>query len=224
MIDYKLYLIRHGLTQGNLDGQYIGVTDLPLCREGERQLRKLKKLFVYPDVQTVYVPPFKRYQGTASILYPGLQQRPAEGLGEYHFGIFEGRRAADLKDFPAFRRWMEDGMRSAPEGGEAPQDFLARCETGFLDVVEDMMRSRITSAALILSGGVMMNLLATHAYPQQEPIYWKSEPGTGYTALITPQVWHRGQVLEAFDPIPYRKNGQNESESFVRFDLEEEEE
>ena len=33
---YKLHLIRHGLTAGNLDGRYIGSgTDLPLCDEGQ---------------------------------------------------------------------------------------------------------------------------------------------------------------------------------------------
>ena len=32
MKSYQLHLIRHGLTQGNLDGLYVGSgTDLPLC-------------------------------------------------------------------------------------------------------------------------------------------------------------------------------------------------
>ena len=43
---YKLHLIRHGLTQGNLDGRYIGSgTDLPLCAEGRAQLEELKAKF-----------------------------------------------------------------------------------------------------------------------------------------------------------------------------------
>ena len=48
----KLNLIRHGLTQGHLDGRYIGSgTDLPLCAEGRAQLEELKAKFQYPDVQ-----------------------------------------------------------------------------------------------------------------------------------------------------------------------------
>ena len=35
MKNYRLYLIRHGITSGNLEGKYIGTTDLPLCEEGE---------------------------------------------------------------------------------------------------------------------------------------------------------------------------------------------
>ena len=52
---YKLHLIRHGLTQGNLDGRYIGSgTDLPLCAEGRAQLEELKAKFQYPDVPLVF--------------------------------------------------------------------------------------------------------------------------------------------------------------------------
>ena len=41
---YKLHLIRHGLTAGNLQGLYIGSgSDLPLCDEGRAQLKTLKK-------------------------------------------------------------------------------------------------------------------------------------------------------------------------------------
>ena len=30
MKNYTIYLIRHGITEGNLEGKYIGLTDLPL--------------------------------------------------------------------------------------------------------------------------------------------------------------------------------------------------
>ena len=39
MKTFKLHLIRHGVTEGNLQGLYIGSgTDLPLCQEGRAQL------------------------------------------------------------------------------------------------------------------------------------------------------------------------------------------
>ena len=55
---YKLHLIRHGLTAGNLQGLYIGSgTDLPLCDEGRAQLEELKHRFTYPDVPLVFTSP-----------------------------------------------------------------------------------------------------------------------------------------------------------------------
>ena len=54
MKNYYLYLIRHGITEGNLDGKYIGQTDLALCPQGEKQIQQLVKAGVYPCVEKVY--------------------------------------------------------------------------------------------------------------------------------------------------------------------------
>lgn len=57
MKTFKLHLIRHGITAGNLQGLYIGSgTDLPLCDEGRAQLADLKERFDYPQVDTVFPP------------------------------------------------------------------------------------------------------------------------------------------------------------------------
>ena len=42
MKSYTIHLIRHGISQGNLLGQYIGVTDSPLSKEGKEQVCRLK--------------------------------------------------------------------------------------------------------------------------------------------------------------------------------------
>ena len=58
MKTFKLHLIRHGITAGNLQGLYIGSgTDLPLCDEGRAQLADLKERFDYPQVDTVFSSP-----------------------------------------------------------------------------------------------------------------------------------------------------------------------
>ena len=63
---FKLHLIRHGLTQGNLDGLYVGSgTDLPLCPGGRAQLEALKQDFSYPQVDTVFCSPLRRCLETA---------------------------------------------------------------------------------------------------------------------------------------------------------------
>ena len=98
--------------------------------------------------------------------------------------------------------------------------FIARCEEGLDKVISDMMKNHITEGALILHSGIMMNLLATHGYPKQEPVYWQAEPGEGFTAFITPQFWMRDKVFEVFDPIPYYDNEAEPSEYGV-YDLDE---
>ena len=59
MKGYRIAFIRHGMTQANLDGRYIGTTDLPLCREGADQLYEKIEKYDYPSVQKVYTSPLK---------------------------------------------------------------------------------------------------------------------------------------------------------------------
>ena len=77
MKTFKLHLIRHGLTSGNLQGLYIGSdTDIPLCDEGRAQLAELKERFEYPQVDTVFSSPLMRAVETANILFPNATHSP----------------------------------------------------------------------------------------------------------------------------------------------------
>ena len=60
MKSYTVYLLRHGLTKGNLNAQYIGHTDYPLSTFGIEQLKEIKKEHPYPEVDAVFVSPLKR--------------------------------------------------------------------------------------------------------------------------------------------------------------------
>ena len=94
---YKLHLIRHGLTEGNLQGLYIGSgSDLPLCAEGRAQLKTLKKDFGYPQVPLVFTSPMLRATQTAEILFPGVRQIELHDLREMAFGKFEGKPLQQL--------------------------------------------------------------------------------------------------------------------------------
>ena len=86
-------LIRHGLTEGNLQKRYVGCrTDEPLCPEGIRQLKQ----HPYPAVQRVYTSPMRRCLETAAVLYPGLSPQIIPDFRECDFGAFEYRNYAEL--------------------------------------------------------------------------------------------------------------------------------
>ena len=42
MQSYVIHLIRHGVSEGSLEGRYVGITDSPLSGEGRHQLQELK--------------------------------------------------------------------------------------------------------------------------------------------------------------------------------------
>ena len=89
MKTYKIHLIRHGLTEANEQGIYIGRTDLALTADSVNQLKQIRKNYTYPDVSVVYSGPLTRCVQTAQILYPDREIQTVDNLTEYDFGDFE---------------------------------------------------------------------------------------------------------------------------------------
>ncbi|EEG31166.1 phosphoglycerate mutase family protein [[Clostridium] methylpentosum DSM 5476] len=224
MKTFKIHLIRHGITQGNLDGKYIGATDLPLCEEGIAQLGRLADEFEYPRVQKVYASPLRRAVETAELIYPDNFIQKVDSLREYNFGQFENRSMEELQGDPAFTAWMDSGMTGAPEGGESREQFEQRLILGFNEVILDMMRTDITSAALVSHGGVLMYLLSKFGLPQRRALDWQIEAGKGYTVLTYAQLWARDQYVEVYDPLPYGAQQQEGPAEYNFFDVEQDSE
>lgn len=224
MKTFKIHLIRHGITQGNLDGKYIGATDLPLCEEGIVQLGRLADEFEYPRVQKVYTSPLRRAVETAELIYPDNFIQKVDSLREYNFGQFENRSMEELQGDPAFTAWMDSGMTGAPEGGESREQFEQRLILGFNQVILDMMREGISSAALVSHGGVLMYLLSKFGLPQRRALDWQIEAGKGYTVLTYAQLWARDQYVEVYDPLPYGVQQQGGPAEYSFFDVEQDSE
>ena len=117
MKTFKLHLIRHGLTSGNLQGLYIGSgTDIPLCDEGRAQLKELKERFEYPQVDTVFSSPLMRAVETANILFPNAaHQFSVHDLREAGFGVFENHPVKELVKNEDFKKWITPGSGFVPE-------------------------------------------------------------------------------------------------------------
>jgi len=61
----KLLLVRHGLTDHNVDRRVAGYTDINLNDEGFRQVEKLKKRLTDEKIDTVYSSDLQRAVDTA---------------------------------------------------------------------------------------------------------------------------------------------------------------
>ena len=114
MKSYTVYLLRHGLTKGNLNAQYIGHTDYPLSTFGIEQLKEIKKEHSYPEADAVFVSPLKRALESADIMFPKNNKIVIDNLIEYSFGEFEELTAEDLKDNEDFKNWLHGDMYARP--------------------------------------------------------------------------------------------------------------
>lgn len=184
----ELWLIRHGKTEGNKTGRYIGTTDEPLCPEGGDLLRSLH----YPQVDAVFSSPKKRCLQTAQILYPKHKPQVIVELAECDFGEFENKNYQELSGNEHYQQWIDsDGMLPFP-GGESRQAFKDRSLTGFEMAVRDCICRGFHKAGLIVHGGTIMNLMEEYCTERRSFYEWHVENGKGYHVALDPQVWGKG--------------------------------
>ncbi len=202
MITYKLHFIRHGMTEGNRQGLFVGRTDLPVSEEGFDKLAVLRDTYDYPRVEAVYCSPLTRCRQTAEFLYPNNLLTVVEDLQEMNFGAFEGKSMEELSDNEDFGAWLADSMHNAPEGGETGMQFAERLLHALTQIFGHMMQEGLTNVAVVTHGGVIMTLLSAFGFPQREMGAWSVDNGRGYTILLTPQMWMRDNRFEIYDTVP----------------------
>lgn len=114
----RLTLIRHALTEWNVNGRFQGQTDVPLSDEGREQARQLA-LYVrgLEADASVFASPLARARETAEIAFPEREIRFDPRLAELDFGEFEGVTQGQNERHPRWSWWMADPFeRPAPEG------------------------------------------------------------------------------------------------------------
>ncbi|XOQ44859.1 MAG: Alpha-ribazole phosphatase [Clostridium sp.] len=221
MKSYTVHFIRHGTTEGNEQGRYIGSTDLPLSARGAEHLRTLMKKHPYPQAQAYISSPLRRCTETMGILYPESKPILVPDLRECDFGDWEGKTAQEIAaQDDRFRQWVAgNGKQITPPNGEDGATFAQRVCSAFERIVEGLMRSGMTSAVIVTHGGVIMSILATYGLPRAEFYDWMMEPGCGYSMRIIPGLWMRSKVGEVYAEIPAKPRKDEGDNERILIDL-----
>ncbi len=209
MKTYKLYLIRTGLTKANEQGLYCGSTDIPLSELGRAELVKAIESYRYPYVERVYCSPLLRATETADILYPGVETETNQNLIETSFGIYEGKSLEQLKDDDEFQKFISPNSSIIPEGAENPREFYFRCLLGAREIVLDMMKQKIGSAAVVTHASVIANILSGIAYPKKPQYDWNPPPGHGFCVMADQTLFLREPVLEVISEVPFSEHSKD---------------
>lgn len=220
MKSYYIYLIRNGMTTEANAGKYIGHTDVLLSEEGEKQLEQMKEDYEYPQPEVVFSSPLKRCLRTAQILYPDADLIPMRDLIEYDFGEFEDKTAEELEEHPVFPRWLAGEEGVDPPFGESSHDFQVRVCEGFCRIVDGLIKTGTTKAAIVTHGGVITTLLSSFGLPEAPMHEWLMPEGCGYTVRITPVIWSGGQKMEVFEELPIVPGSFSEPDIFENFNVE----
>lgn len=174
----QVTLIRHGKTDGNTKGKYIGITNEPLCEQGIAQLKMLVKNRDIPQVEWCYTSGMIRAIETADICYKRLDYIVENKLNECDFGDFEGQTYEQLNGDIDYQRFLDSNGTTPFPNGEDPLEFRNRCITGFNNIVHSHKNG--DKIAIVCHGGTIMSILekitATHEFYK-----WQIENGRGYS-------------------------------------------
>lgn len=183
-----IYLIRHGLTQANVERRYYGTTDLPLCDEGVEQLRRMKAERDLPAADCYATSTLCRAVETLAVLFGREPDVRIAELNEFDFGDFEMKTHDQLQDHLDYQNWINGDAKAACPNGESWETFFDRVRRGWQKLVE----TSDDSIALISHGGVIACLMTT-LFPGGKDNYyeWLPDHGRGYAVEYSggPLAW-----------------------------------
>jgi broad specificity phosphatase PhoE len=118
-----IWLIRHGETEWSKSGQHTGTTDIALTEAGREQASALEPLLAKEHFDLVLTSPLSRAQETCKLAGLGDKASIEPDLHEWNYGIYEGRKTADIrKETPDWSVWtspMPEGEVAADVGSRA---------------------------------------------------------------------------------------------------------
>ncbi len=131
MTSKKIYIIRHGQTDFNLQGivQGSGV-DSSLNETGRTQAHAFYDAYKHVKFDKIYTSKLKRTTETVSeFINSGLPNESLAGLNEISWGTNEGKKITPEED--AYYHWMIEQWQHGNtaqriDGGESPEDVVAR--------------------------------------------------------------------------------------------------
>lgn len=205
MKGYRIYVIRHGRTEANEKGIYIGKTDFSLSESGKKELVEKMDEFQYPGVERVYSSPAKRCLETADIIFEGRETIAVHDLRELDFGEFEGKSVEELINRKDYKEWLKGGIENSPPGGESISDMIARIYSALDKIIVNMMSEEFDSAAIVTHSGIIANMLSCFGLPKYKPNEITCDPGEGFEIMVTAQMWQQAQAFEILGRAPFLK-------------------
>lgn len=127
-----LYLLRHGETAWNRDGnRYAGRTDLPLADRGREQAQAAARALAAIPFTRIISSTLQRSRETAAVIAAGhgIGVTADARLVEIDFGAWEGKTRTEIErdDPETWAAWLADpSLTRAGGSGESGQDVLDR--------------------------------------------------------------------------------------------------
>jgi len=143
----RLYLVRHGQSDGNAEGRFGGHGPTPLSPLGLRQAENTAKLLAKEGVNAIYSSDLHRALQTAEPLsqLTGIPVIPSPAFRERNVGVLEGLTFDESKQtFPKdYYALVNRNVHHVITEGESYRHLLRRSTTQLWEILRDHMGGRI---------------------------------------------------------------------------------
>ena len=197
----RLLLVRHGLTDHNIDRRVAGYTNVDLNEEGFRQVEKLNKRLADEKIDAVYSSDLQRAVDTAKGAVSGrdIEITTCYELREMNFGEAEEMTFAELNEkYPDLARSVMnvDTGVSFP-GGESFADFVERVQA-FLKTLEKFNEDH---TILIVSHGATLKVIVCELLGI-DPNHWY-QMGIDNASLSIINTYRHRTILNSLNETSY---------------------
>jgi broad specificity phosphatase PhoE len=163
----RIWLVRHGVTDWNLEGRWQGHSDVPLGERGRADAARIRARLTGKSFDLVVSSDLTRALETARLagFEPSLEPR----LREVNFGRFEGGHSSVIRDDPAYLAWLERPTEARWPDGESYGDVQTRVHAW----IESLP---ITGEVLAFTHGGVISMLASsllEVTPFAAPRLWR---------------------------------------------------
>lgn len=139
----KLFFIRHGQTDWNLQGKIQGSYDSELNDTGIKQAIELSEVLLKLNYKfsRIYTSPQKRALKTAKILseYSNIEYIPIDDLKEINMGEWEGLSWKEVEEnYPTeYKKWLLNRQYTRTPNGESYDDMLKRVLIAINQIIDE---------------------------------------------------------------------------------------
>lgn len=176
----QLIFVRHGQTNGNVEGRWQGWSDTPLNELGKRQAELVANRLseLRGQVRALYSSPLSRAYQTAQTIADRLDLpvRLVTDLREFHFGVIEGMTTAEVEaQYPELlTRWRDhNDFAFAYPGGESKAGFMQRVA----ETLDTIVARHPEETVIVVSHGGPLRAMLGHYFPEDQTVWHRFTAG-----------------------------------------------
>ena len=177
-------LVRHGQTESNVNGFFMGWSNEDLNKIGYTQARRLSSRLACLPITSFYTSPLKRAYNTATIIAAPhkLELKVLDDLIEIQQGDWQGLHIDEIR-----QRWPELWQQSRIDpsevtlpNGESFQQVTERAARAFDMIVADNQDKHV----VIATHDVVIRVIVAHALGTSNSIYRRLEINNASLSII----------------------------------------